>query len=144
MDIMRKSAEDLSNEEVSMIEDLLEELELEERHGYSKDGMPSYKSWNRPYSQNDVILAIVDSVVVGLIDFSVIDSTATMHVLVVSEGFRNQGIATKLYKELKKYLKNDTWADELHLSVRANNGAIEFYKKMGFISYHVEMYSNIL
>ena len=143
MKFIKMCDEELTRELVESINVLLTQLESCEQKGYKEEGMPSYTHWSRSYSGNDVFLAIEEDEVKGVLDFDVKDNVCRINEIVVDDSMRGNGIGKLLYEELVNYLKTETWANEIKLSVRSNNVAVGFYKQLGFNPFQIEMNAKI-
>ncbi|HKL73012.1 MAG TPA: ribosomal protein S18-alanine N-acetyltransferase [Candidatus Onthovivens sp.] len=73
-----------------------------------------------------------DQQLVGFIDFWITFDSSTIYYLAVHPSFRKGGIATKLFREVFKILKEEN-VFFLTLEVRVSNlAAIKLYEKVGF------------
>ncbi len=96
-------------------------------------------------------LAEKDNKIIGYLSISIknnfeihqLEKFGRLHYAFVKEEYRNQGIFTKLLKEVKKWFKEKKikyWT----LSVSsANNKVHKYYKKLGFIDKEIEMIGKI-
>ncbi|MDD4608520.1 MAG: GNAT family N-acetyltransferase [Bacilli bacterium] len=90
-----------------------------------------YKVTTSPYSK--VIGYVIDNVIVGFIDYSIIYDKAELNYIIILENYRNQKIASKLIEYFILDAKKNKCVN-ITLEVRtSNNLAINLYKKYGFV-----------
>ena len=91
-----------------------------------------YELHENPFGH--ILVATVDSLVVGFVDFMVTFDSSTINQIAVKESFRKKGVGTRLMGKLVEFLKSQP--DEvsfLTLEVRkSNTNAQRFYKKHAF------------
>lgn len=137
---------------------LYTELMIFEKSIYPERGEPTEKFMNKlchemikevSEKQGKIYLAYIDGEPVGFIagyvaedienntDYFRIDS------LVTTEKFRNQGIAGELINKIEDYAKS-IGQTKVGLGVLSGNtSAYQYYKKLGFEDYAIEMLKNL-
>ena len=93
---------------------------------------------NNPFSKR--IEYIVDDVLVGYLDYSLIYDRMEIDNFLVNIEYRNNGIGNKLMSYLMSIAKNNN-VDNITLEVRVSNSiAINLYKKYGFKEVAIRKY----
>lgn len=93
---------------------------------------------NNPFSKR--IEYIVDDVLVGYLDYSLIYDRMEIDNFLVNIEYRNNGIGNKLMSYLMSIAKNNN-VDNITLEVRVSNAiAINLYKKYGFKEVAIRKY----
>ena len=109
----------------------------------SKEGEASTKKY---IEEHYCFVATLNGGIVGIITAKIsperpwfVEKTAILNNLYVEKEYREKGIATKLYEKLCLELKREGITKiELH-TMSNNEKAINFYKKLGFESYNIQM-----
>jgi predicted GNAT family N-acyltransferase len=103
---------------------------------YSKEGNRFFYDWIEPdkiaerqKNQRNILTAMMDSKIVGMIE---IRDNNTISLLFVDKVYQGQGIAKKLFQEsLKNCIQKDANLDKFY--VHASPFSIPVYKKLGFV-----------
>lgn len=88
-------------------------------------------------SADNCIVAEIDGKVVGAVwtrimnDYGHVDDQTPSFAISLLNGFRNQGIGTKLMRRMLQLLKNQGYK-QASLAVQKANYAVRMYKKVGF------------
>ena len=114
--------------------DMSQIMEIENasfKHPYDQSHF-QYELLENPFAH--ILVATVDSLVVGFVDFMITFDSATINQIAVKESLRAKGIGTRLIGEMVKVCKGQK--DEVEfvtLEVRASNlTAQKFYKRHAF------------
>lgn len=84
-------------------------------------------------SENDkYVVAKIEGRIVGLCYVEKEPSKNILHAMYILPEYQNQGIGSQLWKNVRGFL--DPTKDTFLYVFDSNNNAIEFYKKLGFIS----------
>ncbi|MBP5091277.1 MAG: ribosomal protein S18-alanine N-acetyltransferase [Bacilli bacterium] len=114
--------------------DMSQIMEIENasfKHPYDQSHF-QYELLENPFAH--VLVATVDSLVVGFIDFMITFDSATINQIAVKEALRAKGIGTRLIGEMIRVCKEQKdEVDFVTLEVRASNlTAQKFYKRHAF------------
>jgi predicted GNAT family N-acyltransferase len=112
---------------------------------YSEDGNQFFYDWIQPsrilerqQKHRTILTAIVDSIIVGMIE---IRDNNTISLLFVDKAYQGQAIAKKLFqKSLKECFKKDKKLDKFY--VHASPFSIPVYNKLGFTGTDVMQENN--
>lgn len=114
--------------------DMSQIMEIENasfKHPYEQSHF-QYELLENPFAH--ILVATVDSLVVGFVDFMITFDSATINQIAVKENVRAKGIGTRLIGEMIKVCKEQKdEVDFVTLEVRASNlTAQKFYKRHAF------------
>ena len=145
---MRKlKIREIKQKELSLLQDFLYEaiFKKDEKSPLSKKAIkkPELKVYIEDFGQEDdnCLVAEVNDKIVGAVwsrifkgdikGFGYIDDQTPELAISLYKGYRNQGIGTKLMKNMIELLKEKGY-NQISLSVQKDNYAVKMYEKFGF------------
>jgi len=157
MEVKIKSATISDLKDVQKLNLMLFEKEREEFDNtldcewpFSKDG-ENYFREHITEESGCVLIACIDDMVIGYLagglkekdSFRIMPNFAELENMFVLDKYRNMGIGTKLYRAFIDWCKSKGVGKLCVIASAENSDGINFYRKNGFIDYHLVLEADI-